>query len=233
MPIIEKLNWDTTFFGYEIGKVNIGNIKLFNFDIFFDEVKKYSLVYVFSNDELQYSKFSFVDKKVILKRPCNFELDKHPDRYNFLSFNPSLHSSDQLIHLALQSGVNSRFFIDENFKKNEYNKLYKEWILKSISGEIAFDVLIATQDNSIYGLITIGKLNEKEAQIGLFAVDINARGAGIGKHLILLAINKCYKMGFDQINVTTQLNNIQAMNLYRKTNFIISETINIYHYWNL
>ena len=233
MSIIEKLKWDTLFFGYEIGKVNIENVNQFDFDVFFDEVKRYSLVYIFSAEELPNDNFFLVDKKVLFKKSCKSGIEKHPEGYNFLSFNPTLHSLDQLINLALQSGVYSRFFIDKNFRNNEYYKLYKEWILKSISGEIDFDVIVATQDNIIVGLITLGKLNEKIAKIGLFAVDRNARGVGLGKHLISLAINKSYELGFDQINVFTQLNNIPAIELYKKTNFIMSDIINIYHYWNL
>ena len=53
----------------------------------------------------------------------------------------------ELKDLALKSGVFSRFYLDENFNNNEYNKLYNIWIGKSITGEISFDIILAKDIN--------------------------------------------------------------------------------------
>ena len=50
--MIQRLDWDSDFFGYEVGKLEIVDIINFNFDVFKNEAKKFKLVCVFSNLEL-------------------------------------------------------------------------------------------------------------------------------------------------------------------------------------
>ena len=231
MQKIERLNWDSSFFGYEVGKVELKNSSFFDLVDFKQKTKDYELIYVFSNQVLFSIKQFEVDVKVQFFQLCseiNYECNE-----KLQSFNPKYHNFDELKKLALESGIFSRFNIDTNFRNQEYEKLYIRWIENAVNEDFTFDIIIAlNNDNSIIGFATINKKNNFTAEIGLVAVSKWSRGLGIGKQLIKEAILRSYNAGFSEIQVVTQMNNLAAMNLYQSSNFNIKEITNIYHIWN-
>ena len=231
MSLIERLPWDSNFFEFEVGKFTID--KLFDFTSFKNEAKKYRLVYIFSDLIIKGENLKLVDKKVIFNQSIPFSSCLSNYNNKIESFNPKLHDLDQLINLTLHSGIYSRFYTDDNFKSNEYKKLYTEWILNSLNGQLAFDVLISVSNSKILGFCTISKKDNALADIGLVAVDKQARGKGLGTELIHRAIQLAKDKNLGSIQVVTQLNNLPAVKLYTKTNFEMGRITNIYHYWNL
>ena len=130
------------------------------------------------------------------------------------------------------SGEFSRFRLDRRFISNEYERLYVEWLRKSLNKTIAFKTFVAREKTEIAGLITLGKKKEC-ADIGLVAVDEKYRGRGIGRDLIRFADNAAFTMGFKQIQVVTQKKNWGACRLYEKCGFKMNNVINVYHYWRV
>jgi dTDP-4-amino-4,6-dideoxy-D-galactose acyltransferase len=228
--MIQRLAWDSDFFGYEVGKIEIENITNFNFDAFKNEAKKFRLVYVFSDLELNILNFELVDKKVVFYQ----EIKQVSEISEVIveSFDKKKHNFAQLEKLALDSGIHSRFFVDKNFKNNEYLKLYSRWIESSVNRTISFDVLVALNNDEIIGFTTLNKKSESLSDIGLVAVLEASRGFGIGKKIINESIRKAREAGFSEIQVVTQLTNIAAVNLYEATNFKKQKVTNIYHFWN-
>ena len=61
---IEKVEWDSDFFGYKVGKINVKDELNYNIDLInFDD---YKLVYLFSKFKLQNFDSILLDEKVIL-----------------------------------------------------------------------------------------------------------------------------------------------------------------------
>ena len=228
--MIQRLDWDSDFFGYEVGKLEIVDIINFNFDVFKNEAKKFKLVCVFSNLELNVLNFELVDKKVVFHQ----EISQVAEMKNVIieSFDKNKHDFNQLKRLALDSGIHSRFFIDKNFKNNEYLKLYSRWIENSVDRKMSFDVLVALNNEEIIGFTTLNKKSELLSDIGLVAVSELSRGLGVGKKIINESIRKAKNAGFKEIQVVTQLTNVAAVNLYKSTNFKEQKITNIYHFWN-
>jgi dTDP-4-amino-4,6-dideoxy-D-galactose acyltransferase len=231
MNHIDKLEWDTNFFGYNIGKLLVSE----DLDIekFKTEASPYKLVYVFSKKMLHDANIDLVDKKVVFMRqvfPKNSK-EKFNNRIEF--FDENKYDRNQLVDLALQSGVYSRFKLDKNFKNQEYTKLYSEWVNKCMDRKSEFDILVALNDNNIIGFTTLSKVNEELADIGLVAVDQNFRGQGVGTELLSETIMRASQKSFGNIQVVTQMDNLPAVNLYEKLNFGIQEISFIFHYWNL
>lgn len=226
MKSIEFLEWDSGFFQKKIGKVILGNED--KFEDF--QIREYDLVYVFSeNDKLNYP---LVDKKVVLEFESikSSEMSFDANCANF--YDSEKNQYYELLSLALQSGSFSRFNIDKNFRNNEYEKLYTAWIDKSISKELSTDILIKEIDSKIGGFLTMASKTNKVAEIGLLAVDDKLRGKGIASDLLSTAIAYAKFSGFEKMQVTTQADNIPAMNLYLKSGFKILSTTFIYHIWN-
>lgn len=228
---IERLDWDSSFFGYEVGKIEVNDFAFFDFDNFIQRTKEFKLTYFFSKEVITLPNVPLVDRKVVLFQACT-EIGE-VNNIMIQSFNAEKHSFDELKELALESGIYSRFYSDKNFKNQEYQKLYTRWIENAVNDDTTFDIVIAVSNNSIIGFATLNKKNSLLADIGLVAVSKNSRGLGVGKQLMQEAIVRSRKAGFKEIQVVTQLNNLAAMNLYKSTNFKIKEITNIYHLWNL
>ncbi len=220
---IEFLEWDSDFFSKKIGKVIIENSD----DLNCNNLTSYDLIYVFSTaPDLNYS---LVDKKIvyILYDLNQIAIEDDPE-----FFDETSDSYNELLSLTLQSGQYSRFKIDKNFKNNEYEKLYKEWIDGSISKKLATDIIVKRMDGKLVGFVTLTKKSNELADIGLVAVDKHYRGKGIAKDLVSKTIALAKKQGYKQIQVVTQLDNEPANILYKKCGFTQFSLTYIYHIWN-
>lgn len=227
---ISKLQWDSEFFNLNIGMIDIVGSKEFDFNKMKALSKNYNLVYIFCDEEIR--ELTEVDKKEI------FILDSLPKKNDLIYqqeieyFSLNKHSYEDLLELTLQSGIYSRYKIDKNFKNNEYEKLYKEWIDKSITKELAIDIIVTLINNKIVGFTTLDKKTSQLADIGLVAVDKNHRGKGIAKELINKTIIRARELGFKKIQVVTQNQNKPARSLYKAAGFKSIKLTYVYHFWN-
>ncbi len=139
-------------------------------------------------------------------------------------------SVDDLDKLALQSGKLSRFYLDPFFTYEQYSKLYKTWIKKSLNRSIAKEVLVVRDNDKVIATITLGDKNGC-GDIGLLAVDSNFRGRKLGEVLMNSAENYFLQSGYRDIKVITQLDNLPACNLYRKCGYNIEKVEYVYHIW--
>ena len=229
---IERLDWDSEFFGYKVGKITINDSLSFDNSSFIDAAKNYKLVYVMSENEIFDAPFKFVDKKITFSQTIgNRELIQRD--FDFIrSFNPLTDSLSELVHLAYESGEYSRLNIDSNFSNNEFKRLYKEWLIKSVNNSIDYDVYVYIGDsNKIIGFISLAVQRKGVSEIVLIAVAGSERGKGIARKLVNKAINQTKLNNFKKIEVVTQGINTPALSLYTNTGFKTTTTIYIYHYW--
>jgi len=233
---LEILEWDSSFFGYKVGKSTAREISPFLMNNLVEQAGRQGvrLLYVFMNANDYVSQGSahavggkLVDNKVTFNlqiKDREFGNDGHIGE--FMHDYPS----DKLIQLALQSGLYSRYKIDRNFKKNEFEKLYTEWIVNSVNKKLADYTLVYRDRGEELGFVTL-KLNDKYGQIGLIAVDKSHRGKSIGKKLIFAGINLVKSKGIKNLQVPTQKSNTGACRFYLNIGFEEIETESIYHIW--
>ncbi|AZQ59693.1 GNAT family N-acetyltransferase [Maribacter sp. MJ134] len=229
---IKKLPWDSLFFGYSIGKVFLDDFDEHLLAKVKVDSERFKLSYVFSNEKIDYKGFKHVDTKIIFKKE-NFQIPFEVSKsLSITSFDKDVHDSVELKNLALQSGKHSRFYVDEGFKNDEYDKLYSEWLSKSLKKKLAFQTLVALEEKKIIGFVTIAKVNDETAEIGLLAVDAMTRGKGVGSQLINKATQLILELGYNSFLVATQEINIPAVKLYKKAGFKELSLQYIYHIWN-
>ena len=227
--MIDKVNWDSEFFGYPVGICRIGNKGLIDELAFRKAAAPYRLVYIFSDIELSHPIGQYVDKKVVLTK----FIEKANVDDTITHFNLEQHSYEQLLELAYLSGVFSRFRIDKSFVNHEFERMYKIWLDNSLSGKIAKHTLVATIHNELAGFITLDIKPMALAHIGLVAVSEKHQGKGIGGKLLAAADFYAAKEGCKTIEVPTQYDNEPAMRLYQKHGYSIQSITCIYHYWNI
>jgi len=140
--------------------------------------------------------------------------------------------SPELIILAFESGKYSRFRTDPNITEEQFQDIYRQWIINSVNHTVADDVLVY-RDNvtqKILGMITVGEKNQR-GDIGLLAVDENSRGKQIGAKLIHAAQQYFMKKNYQQSQVVTQQENIPACKLYEKCGYHIEKIEYFFHFW--
>lgn len=232
--MINKLDWDSSFFGYKVGKYILHNQNELLESVFFSQAEEFRLVYIFSKSALQSTLFNLVDVKITLSKNIKSEefIVNSNENLSFDSFSRGIHDLKKLEKLGLQSGVYSRFNLDQCFENNEYEKLYLRWVHESVNGNLAFDNIIAITNGEIVGFTTLQKRTNEICEIGLVAIDSDQRGKGIGSRLIQEAVNRCITKDFKVLKVSTQETNIPALRLYQKAGFEIESKTFIYHYWN-
>lgn len=221
---VKYLEWDSNFFNKKIGEITVESED----EIFEKDIIDYDLLYVFSkNSKLN---LNLVDKKITY---LINDLSNFPNEIDHLElFQDSQKNRSDLVRLAFQSGEYSRFRLDSNFEKEDYKKLYTEWIRKSISKELATDIVIKRNNGKIVGFATLARENNELADISLVAVDAAFRGKGLAKEIIENTIKLAKNQGYKKIQVVTQLDNRPANFLYEKIGFKKNSLIFIYHIWN-
>lgn len=230
--MINRVLWDSDFFGYEIGDCFVNTNQL-DIDAFKKSAQKFKLVYIFSNQEVknlsEENDIELADIKVFLEKTVDNNITPCQD---IQEFNPEIHDYKRLLDLAFLSGKYSRFRNDKHFKIEEFHHLYQKWLDKSIKHKIAFKVLVKILNNEIAGFVTIQKNSPKTSQIGLISVHPDFQGKGIASQLIKSAEHESLLEGFTFFQVPTQQANKPAINLYQKNGFEILNKKYIYHFWN-
>lgn len=236
--MIRYLDWDSNFFGYPVGIIELKNDldeKALNQAIS-TEKNNFRLIYLFSPETKNLSSnfclelaIKLVDEKVVYKKQL-----RHSD---FIGEIPKeIKSIIGLQHpafknLALQSGFFSRYNIDSYFTNNEFEGLYEEWLKNSLNGKIADECLAYYLDEVPVGIVTLKK-RKQDIVIGILAVDSNFRGLGIGTKLLFAAEKLSLLRGFRYITVATQKRNIKACQFYEFNGHCVDQVTNVYHFWN-
>ncbi|MBE0654986.1 MAG: GNAT family N-acetyltransferase [Bacteroidales bacterium] len=232
---LKHLDWDSHFFGYPVSKIVFDHRGIGMVDEVFREIHEnnFRLVYLFvPSDDNELNRVItdkggrlFDNKVLFVKKP-----EAHDEFKNPIQEYGCRKPDDKLIELGLEAGLFSRFRLDNKFVNCEFERLYTRWVTDSVSGLIAFKVIVAVSGNDVIGITTIGEKNGS-ADIGLVAVDRNHTGKGFGYDMIRYADDVAYGMKFDRITVVTQMKNTAACRLYKKCNFVPENITNVYHFW--
>ena len=229
----EVLEWDSNFFGFLVAMIGKNNLNSENQERLFEELAEndIKLGYYFSNTPLESEIFSedfnilLVDKKVPLVKKITKQ-EFHPK----VSIYEGDYPNENLIRLAQQAGIHTRFNIDPNIPRSKYQELFKIWIEKSVTGERATDVLVYKQNNEIIGFATI-QLQKKGPYVSLLAVQKEYEGKGVSFALMNTIENILINRGHSQLFGATQLDNRKAMVVYRRYGSIPQPVEYIYHIW--
>ncbi|WP_197208134.1 GNAT family N-acetyltransferase [Cytobacillus firmus] len=114
-------------------------------------------------------------------------------------------------------------------KEFKYDLSFRDFIEKSVNEFIERadnkeNIWILEIGGKRSGSISIKKVNDHTAQLGLFLVEPNVRGTGYGQKLIDTAIKFCEEMGFDNIILWTNSELKSARRIYERAGFELKKT---------
>lgn len=238
ISIVDKLNWDTNFFGFNIAKLNHEKIK--------ENIIKLVLGWCVNNKIkcLYYAAggsdwlsirlaekhgFGFVNIRVTYSLAANDPQRAKKNKYNFRKAKKSDLSS--LIKMTKNLYLDSKYYFDKNFPDKLCDKFYSTWIKKlALSKNKGENVYVLADSGKPIAYIASGA-EYGTVHIFLVAVDCDYQKKGLGKLLINEFIRFQQKLGYKNFKVVTQGRNIAALRLYQSYGFkIVSEQIE-YHKW--
>ena len=227
---IQKLEWDSNLFGYEVGKVTIADENVDLQDILnLNDV--FRLMYLESKVAIDKKELDRSFIKVTYSKQVETLTPHLEAEENLRTEKLTGKFTDQLLNLSFQSGMFSRFKLDPNFRNNEFMKLYTKWVENSLSGEVADTVeAVKDSDSNIIGFVTI-KFNPEFSEIGLIAVNNQKRRLGVGSLLLKKVNQLSVEKQCSKIIVSTQQDNYMACKFYEKNGFKKISKSYIYHLW--
>lgn len=226
--IINK-TWDSKYFGFNVGEYTVEPKESISLENLRSEAKdqKFALLYVRSSDKLPDFEGIFCDEKIEYAT-TNFTNNSMDT--NCIHEYQGSEMDQQLINLAFVSGKYSRYHLDPSFPNEKFKGLYRIWMEKSVSHEIATGVLVYQYNKSIGGVLTY-KIEHEHSSVGLFAVDPKIQGKGIGTKLLNYLFHIIPHTEQSILTIDTQGVNKPARHFYEKNGLFIKSTTWLYHVW--
>jgi len=239
----ELLPWDTEFFRYRIARVCDDTLEPER-AVQIDEWSRSNhircLYFLSRADDpatIQIAEqhgFGLVDIRVTLERvrinsDASLRLDP-PVGVTIRPVQPTDLSALQAMARVVHG--ETRFFSDSHFPRQRAEDLYSTWITLESQGR-AQVVLVATSTaNRPLGYISCHlEAARQEGQIGLVGVSPEVRGKGIGKGLVMAAMDWYRLKGARAVTVVTQGRNRAAQCLYQQCGFLSRDLQLWYHKW--
>lgn len=240
LPAVESrvtlLEFDTALFGFKTGRIQTADKSAEALQLQLDAAKQegYRVLYWFTDQTGEAAGTQagglLADRKRTYARSTNgfgyFDLLGNW----FISSYKEDKPDQELYQLAFAAGAYSRFQTDPGFGREGFEKLYAKWIEKSVSRELAKEVLYIEDFGQKRAMLTLGIKNDRP-DIGLVATAADYRGRGMAgdliKSSIVWAINRDYK----EVQVVTQGDNRGACKLYESLGYKMESEELVFHFW--
>jgi ribosomal protein S18 acetylase RimI-like enzyme len=226
------LDWDTTFWGINIARVN-GNTMTATVAGRLDEWARAAgvecLFFLGRTDDpatppaAEAAGFRLVDVRVELARRT---ADAGSARTIRLFEARDL---DDLARIARSSHELTRFYADPHFPRKRCAEFYELWIRRSTEGWADATTLVAEEQGRAVGYVSCH--DESPARIGLIGVDGRARRQGHGRNLVLGAVGWAQRQDRDEMTVVTQGRNVAAQRLFEECGFRARSVDVWFHKW--
>lgn len=237
--IIEKLDWDSEFFGIKIGRLIIGGEPGFDPSRFIQQARddKYELVYVFKFNEMLpwkmtlESELELADIQLTMSKKF-VATDYKSFPYDFRTELTS-EEKEACHHIAEEISTVSRFYNEEKIGRNKTKAMYREWVDNALNGTFCDGLFLIRDDNEIVGIHLIKTDNPgKVGNCSMIGVSHAFRNKHIGENLWEQAYgywaNEC---DVEMCRVPFSFQNEASFNFHLKMGFNkIEETKYIYHY---
>ncbi len=228
--IIQKLKWDTDFWGVSI--YNLQNINGFDIQTFLNSNKSKLLIQALVSEkeinlieEIPDIRFSFCESKVNLINDVLSVKEIVESYFKKIE----IFELEKIKHVFFELyGKNTRYSI---FGKEKINEFYYTWVINSIAGKMDDECYGYYIDDELAGFITFS-YKDYGLSIGLVGVLPRFQKRGVAQNMLDFVNNMAFKKKLTRISVSTQGKNITAINAYLKNGFMIENIKYWYYYFN-
>ncbi|MDC8006301.1 GNAT family N-acetyltransferase [Aureisphaera galaxeae] len=224
---IQRLDWDSNFFEFEVGRwegCNAASVEGTN-------INSFRLLYQISDEPCMITLVNFTEGHAEVKMNFKKDLHRHTIPFEDIHDAKSLDlDRNALYELAYESGKYSRFKLDPKMKNAHFEALYRLWIDNSIDADFSDGFLVKIIEEMPAGMVTY-RSSLDVATIGLIAVSPQFQGRGIGRELLAAAENHAMDAGMKSMVIPTQKSNEIACKFYEKSGYSLAEAKHIKHLW--
>lgn len=234
MNIIQPLVWDTEFFNLKCGRVVL-NGQFNEWGTLTDELDLYDFISIQNVDNEIETNERISELRGAFLADINIQFAKKVGKgiqYSTFDVYFAKDIPRKLLDSIKIEGSDfaySKFECDKNFKALDGYKVYKEWIKNSLKSDNKY-FLICEKDNEVISFI-LYSISEKNARIELVKVDKKYQSMGIATKMIRHLEFKLNRQKINELIVGTQVNNINAINLYHKLGFKETVHTSVFHLW--
>jgi dTDP-4-amino-4,6-dideoxy-D-galactose acyltransferase len=235
--VLRELNWDTQYFGVPSCKIILNEplikeedkLEIINY------IGKYEFVTfnnVNNNNINNYwlstnTNAHLVDVNVQFEKKVRnlTAVDSSSEIVNNLKYN------DEIIKIASEAFIESRFYNDVYLDKEKAKAIYVEWVKNSFHKHDRYFIVTNHEGKITSFLLFSLNDNNSTAIIELIAVDKAYQNKKYGYELLsrlerFMSIND-----ISILKVGTQINNVNAIRFYTKNGFNLKECHSVYHCW--
>jgi hypothetical protein len=158
-----------------------------------------------------------------------------PDIWNLVIIRPvKPGEADRVKKLAMRSfaGYIGHYHNDDRLARNLCDEIYPDWAYRScISKDIADEVFIAEQENTVVGFITLRMNNLMESEGVLNGVLPAAEKQGIYTSLVAHGMMWSIRQGAEAMVISTQIANTAPQKVWTRLGFEFSHAYYTFHKW--
>lgn len=234
---VERLPWDSDFFGFSVGRVILseGGVDP-------EALKKAiqtancALTYAFlpvlgeTIDEIEKPRGALVDLgghchdlKTVYRKTIGVGEGEQSK-----GVVTATQMSSELETLAYASGWCSRFVADNRLSEF-FKPMYRKWLERDLA---IGKVFVYPSAEHPKGMVT-ASICEGQGKVGLVAVDAKSCGKGIATTLLANMEAWLGSQGIRECEVVTQGMNVAARHLYEKVGFKLHSQMEVWHVWKL
>lgn len=137
----------------------------------------------------------------------------------------------ETIKIVMNSFKYSKFICDEKLYRMGGSSIYEKWILNSMSQKNKY-LANSFLDKELVGMCLFSINHEKkQAIIELISTKDGYRGRGVARNMLMSVEAEIFNRGIETLHIGTQVNNLEALNLYHSYGFKEIGNSSIYHLW--
>ncbi|SDD99115.1 Ribosomal protein S18 acetylase RimI [Bhargavaea beijingensis] len=234
---IQKLDWDTSFFGISCAKVILSEpVQKSDWKQIKHEINNYDFVSIVNeNSEPLNAQYIGQETNAFLS-DVNIQFEKktafeQPSKEsNSIVISSMMEENDEILKLS-DFGF-SKFVEDPGLRSRGGDQVYYEWLRNAFNRQDKFFAVDYDEKKSVNGYL-LYSINNRKCVIELIAVSRDKGAKGVGTRLFKALENWLLNKGIEVIKVGTQLRNIGAINFYQKMGCKQVASHQIYHNWNI
>ncbi len=124
------------------------------------------------------------------------------------------------------------YHADQRLDRDQCDEVYASWAYRScIMREVADEVLVAEREGQIAGFLTLRLTSPTTGEGPLFGVSPTQQGHGIGRSLMIGALNWFTEHGAERMIISTQIINLYSQKVWIRLGFEPQEVNYTFHRW--
>lgn len=225
----QRLKWDSEYFGFPCGRVNLeGTVSEADLELHLASLKTMKLITLFNYDldarnaELiaQLTRGALIDVNLQMEKKLPGAHQKS------VSAKERFPGSEKLTALADIAFPVSRFTADERLREAGGSHIYREWVKNAYNQYGKYFVVLG--DDEAFSLFHI---DGDALVLELCAVTPERRGNGLGTLMWQVLEREARHLGAHKIRVGTGLQNYRAVKFFHSMGCELVSTAQVYHWW--